>query len=147
MESRTLTLRELNRTTLDRQLLLKRTSDSVPQTMERLVGLQAQALLAPFVGLWTRISKFSQNDLADLIQNRTILKATMMRGTLHLVTAADYQHFRTALQPMLELGATAILKGRGPAMDKSINPDDHFRDLVFRYLAAFGPASVTDIQT
>jgi hypothetical protein len=84
MSDRVLHLRELNRATLARQMLLEREALAVPAAIERLVGLQAQLALPPYVGLWTRLPDLKREDLARLIQNREVVKATLMRGTLHL---------------------------------------------------------------
>src|SRR5215467_7266690 len=110
MPDRVLTVRELNRATLERQLLLGRASLPVPAVIERLVGLQAQAAMPPFVGLWTRLSDFQREHLAALIEDRTVIKTTFIRATLHLLTAADYIQFRTAIQPALAHAQEAIVK-------------------------------------
>ena len=117
MAERVLSLRELNRTTLARQMLLERHSLSVPEAIERLVGLQAQLAQAPFVGLWTRLRDFKREDLARLIEDRTVIKATLMRATLHLFTAADYLRLRGAIQPALDTAFEAVIKDRGKGLD------------------------------
>ena len=94
---RVLTQRELNRATLARQLLLKRERVPVVKAVERLGGLQAQEPAAPFVGLWGRLEGFEAEELRAAIARRAVVKATLMRGTLHLVSAADWAH----LQPLL----------------------------------------------
>jgi len=220
MADRILNLRELNRATLARQMLLERETLSVPAAVERLVGLQAQLASAPYVGLWTRLRDFRREDLAREIENRKVVKATSMRATLHLCTADDYVRFRTALKPLLIGASSEIAKRRGGDFDldkvlkasrkfigekprtfaeisdmltklmpdhdvgamrysvrthiplvqvpinsgwsysnkpeftlaeswigRPISPEDKLRELMFRYLAAFGPASVTDAQT
>ena len=220
MADRILKLRELNRATLARQMLLERESLSVNAAVERLVGLQAQLASAPYAGLWTRLRDFRREDLAREIENRKVVKATLMRATLHLCTAEDYARFRTALKPLLIGAAGEIAKRRDAAFDldkvlkaarkfigekprtfaeisdmltelmpdhdvgamrysvrthiplvqvpintgwsytnkpeftlaeswigRSVSPEDNLRELMFRYLAAFGPASVTDAQT
>lgn len=112
-----LTLRALNRATLGRQFLLERARIPVTTALERLVGLQAQAPLSPYVGLWTRLQDFQRDDLAQEIENRRVLKATMMRATLHLVTAADYLGLRGTLRPALLKSWDGILKGRKADFD------------------------------
>lgn len=220
MSDRILTLRELNRATLTRQLLLERETMPLPAVIERLAGLQAQLARAPYVGLWTRVRDLQRETLDHLIDNRMVIKATWVRATLHLCSADDYVRFRTTLQPMLTRAASTIGKGRSAKFDqnklleaareyigekprtfaeisemvsilmpdqdvgalryairmhlplvqvpvtggwsysnqpeftladswigRSISSEDRLPELVFRYLAAFGPASVTDMQT
>jgi hypothetical protein len=220
MTDRILGLRELNRATLARQMLLEREAVPVGAAVERLVGLQAQLALPPYVGLWTRLRDFDRSHLASAIERREIVKATFLRATLHLVTAEDYARFRTTLRPVLEGASGAIAKQRGadfdveellgaarryigerprtfaeisamladllpgqdvgvmrytvrtqiplvqvpiadgwgfsnkpefalaePWIGRSCSAEDRLRELAFRYLAAFGPASATDMQT
>jgi hypothetical protein len=221
MADRILTQRDINRATLARQMLLERASIPVPAAIERLVGLQAQLPVSPYVALWTRLPDFKRSDLADLIEAHRVVKATMMRATLHILTAEDYLKLRATLQPALIAASANIAKRRGgynfdrdellkaardfiaekprtfaeisdmvaelmPEIDvgslrytvrthlplvqvpittgwsypgnpqftladswigKSISPEEDLRTLVFRYLAAFGPATVADIQT
>lgn len=87
---RTLTLRELNRATLARQLLLRRHRLSVTKAIERTAGLQAQWPPSPYIGLWTRLDGFAPDDLLRAVRRRRVVKATLMRRTLHLVSARDY---------------------------------------------------------
>jgi hypothetical protein len=96
-----LTLRELNRATLDRQLLLDRSGWPAAVAVRHLGGLQAQAPLAPYVGLWTRLAGFRPPVLEDLLTERAVLRAHVMRNTVHLVTAADYLAFRPLFQPVM----------------------------------------------
>ncbi len=117
MADRTVTLRELNRATLARQLLLERDTMSVPKAIERLAGMQAQMPVPPFVGLWTRLKKFERDDLAALIEKRKVVRATMMRATLHLVTTDDYLNLRGAMQPVLDAAQESIAKRRDDAVD------------------------------
>jgi hypothetical protein len=97
---RTLTLRDLNRATLARQLLLERRKLSPSAAIERLVGMQAQWPPAPYVGLWTRLEGFRRETLERAVQRGDILKASVMRGTLHLVTTRDYPLFYAAFKEM-----------------------------------------------
>jgi Winged helix DNA-binding domain len=97
---RVLTLRELNRATLARQLLLERKRLGVLPAIERVAGLQAQWPPSPYVGLWSRLSGFRRETLERAILARRVLKPTVMRGTLHLITARDYPMFWAALRDM-----------------------------------------------
>jgi hypothetical protein len=97
----TLSLRALNRATLARQLLLTRQALTPVKAIERLAGLQAQVPRPPFVGLWSRLSSFARGDLVRAIERRDVVRATMMRATIHMVSRADYLAWRMPLQPML----------------------------------------------
>jgi hypothetical protein len=97
-----LSLRALNRATLARQLLLDRATLSAAEAVRHLAGLQAQAPLAPYVGLWTRLAGFRPRALEDLLTERAVLRAHLMRNTVHLVDAADFVRFRPLFQPLLE---------------------------------------------
>jgi hypothetical protein len=92
-----LTLRELNRATLARQLLLDRRRLSAAAVIERLVGMQAQWPPAPYVGIWTRTTSFRAEALERELAAGRVLKATVMRQTLHLVTRRDYALLRAAM--------------------------------------------------
>lgn len=107
-----LTLRELNRATLARQMLLARQKIALPQAIARLVGLQAQVARPAFVGLWSRVHGASRDKISALFHDRTIVRATMMRGTLHVVTKADYLTLRASQQPDFDRAIAAILGGR-----------------------------------
>lgn len=107
-----MTRKALNRALLARQMLLAREKVSAPAVMERLVGLQAQQARPPFVGLWSRIEGFRREELLDLIHGGEVVRATMMRATLHLMTAGDYRAFRPAIQPALSAGMRSILRDR-----------------------------------
>lgn len=97
MAERVLTLRELNRATLSRQLLLERKRLSPTAVIERLVGMQAQWPPAPYVGIWTRTTTFRREALERELARAKVVKATVMRQTLHLVTPRDYALFRAAM--------------------------------------------------
>jgi hypothetical protein len=106
-ERPTLSLRALNRATLDRQLLLRRHEMPARQAVRHLGGLQAQAPLAPFVGLWTRLAGFTTDELSDLLSERTLVRAPIMRATVHLVDAADFVAFRPLFGPLMAAGLRA----------------------------------------
>ena len=93
-----LTLRELNRTLLLRQLLLRRARLSPARAIERVGALQAQWVPSPYVALWSRIEGFEHVALTQALRRGQVVKASLMRGTLHLVSAADYPLYATALR-------------------------------------------------
>jgi hypothetical protein len=102
-----LSLRALNRATLDRQLLLRRHAGPARWAIEHLTALQAQAPLAPYVGLWTRLAGFRHEDLQDLLTERSVVRAHLLRNTIHLLTAEDFLGFRPLFQPLVARGLAA----------------------------------------
>ena len=126
MTERVLTLRELNRATLARQLLLERKRLSPAAVIERLVGMQAQWPPAPYVGIWTRTSGFRRETLERALASGAVVKATAMRQTLHLVTPHDYALIRAAMSEMNFPWETSQAKRLAP---------------VARALAADGPVT------
>ncbi|RJX39701.1 winged helix DNA-binding domain-containing protein [Paenibacillus pinisoli] len=100
--NRTLSLKRLNRALLERQLLLKRSTISPLEAIERLAGIQAQAPMPPYYALWSRLENFQPEALAQLLSNRQAVRIALMRSTIHLVSARDARFFRRTLAPMLE---------------------------------------------
>lgn len=98
----TLSSRALNRATLARQHLLARTTTTAVDEIEHLVGMQAQAPFPPYTGLWTRLTDFQPGELADALLNRHVVRIALMRGTVHLVSAADACFLRPLIQPLLD---------------------------------------------
>ncbi|MQA27899.1 MAG: hypothetical protein GEU94_21135, partial [Micromonosporaceae bacterium] len=98
----TLTARQLNRALLDRQLLLRRAGLSAAEAIAHLVGMQAQSPPAPYYGLWTRLEGFEPEQLSKLIVGRQAVRATLMRATIHLVSAEDCLQLRPLVTPALE---------------------------------------------
>jgi hypothetical protein len=218
---RTLELRALNRALLARQLLLRRRRMSATAAVEHLVGLQAQNPASPYLALWSRLSAFRPEHIAEPLVARAPVRTVVMRGTLHLVSADDCVGLRPAVQDVLarmhassELGKalggldlSAVVAagrrildeaplpnselgprlaeqwpGRDPAslahavrallptvqvpprgvwgasgvatwaaaetwLGRPIGAGQPLEDVVLRYLAAFGPATVKDAQT
>jgi hypothetical protein len=97
----TLSLRAVNRATLARQHLLERTSATAVEMAEHLVGMQAQAPFPPYTGLWTRLTDFQPAELADALVGRQVVRIALMRGTVHLVSAADACFLRPLVQPIM----------------------------------------------
>ncbi len=107
--STTLSNRTLNRTLLARQLLLERTSMPIVDAVEHLGGLQAQAPIPPYLALWTRLKPYKVDALSKLIIDRSLVRMTLWRGTLHLISASDVYLMRTALQPELNKWARIVM--------------------------------------
>lgn len=97
----TITARALNRATLSRQLLLAREPLTAADGVRRVVALQAQQPASPYIALWNRLSGFTPEALDAAFAERSVVKATLMRITLHAVHAEDYPAFRAAMQPVL----------------------------------------------
>ncbi|HKW77537.1 MAG TPA: winged helix DNA-binding domain-containing protein [Candidatus Limnocylindria bacterium] len=95
-----LTLRELNRATLARQMLLRRQKVAVVPAIERLAALQAQWAPSPYVALWSRIAGFEREALWKAIEDARVVRARLMRGTLHLVSARDFYAYAVATQDL-----------------------------------------------
>ncbi|MCI0584647.1 MAG: winged helix DNA-binding domain-containing protein [Chloroflexi bacterium] len=93
MPERTLSTRDLNRALLSRQLLLERSSLSIEAAIERVGGLQTQYSPSGYVGLWTRVTGFRRPDLTTALEDRTVIQASLMRTTIHMVSRAEYWRF------------------------------------------------------
>jgi hypothetical protein len=90
---RVLTLRELNRALLARQLLLERRKLGVQQAVERICAIQAQWPQSPFIALWTRLTGFRKEQLVRALEQRTVVKSQLFRITLHMSSARDYPYY------------------------------------------------------
>jgi hypothetical protein len=106
----TLGTRALNRALLERQLLLRRRRVGALDALERLVGLQAQVPRDPYVALWSRLSGFRPQALAEPIADRRAVRMPLLRATLHLVTARDAVTLRPILEPVFH----RTLHGQSP---------------------------------
>ena len=125
-----LSLRALNRALLSRQLLLRpepmpedgahngtARAGRVIETVEHLVGLQAQAPFPPYYGLWSRLAGFRPDDLAGLLLSRQVVRIALMRGTIHLVSARDCLLLRPLVQPALDRGLGTLLSRQLAGVD------------------------------
>jgi winged helix DNA-binding protein len=95
---RTLTERELNRALLARQLLLDRVELQLARAVERVGGLQTQYAPSAYVSLWSRLSGFEREDLTKALERRTVVQGTLMRATIHIVSARDYPLLAEAIR-------------------------------------------------
>jgi hypothetical protein len=98
---RILSRRALNRATLSRQLLLERSAELRPRgAIHALAGLQAQAPLAPHVGLWTRLRLYVPAMLDELYDARRVVRSNLLRATVHLVTVDDAVNWQGLVGPV-----------------------------------------------
>ncbi|MGZ8605074.1 MAG: winged helix DNA-binding domain-containing protein [Actinomycetota bacterium] len=124
---RVLTKRALNRALLERQMLLRRRRASALEAVERLVALQSQVPRDPYVALWSRVEGFRAETLSGALEERRAVRMTLLRGTLHLVTARDAVGFRVLVQPAIEgviYGSSPLRKAVG-----SVDMDELFAAL------------------
>jgi hypothetical protein len=95
--------RALNRALLERQWLLRRRAASEDAALHHLVGMQSQAPLAPYVGLWSRLEGYRPDGLSERMTDRRVVRAMgMLRGTIHLLGRDDALALRPVLQRMLD---------------------------------------------
>lgn len=85
-----LSMRALNRALLARQLLLERASMSITEAVEQVGGLQTQYAPSGYVGLWTRLAGFQRDDLTKALEDRSVIQATLMRVTIHIVSRREF---------------------------------------------------------
>jgi hypothetical protein len=95
-----LSQRGLNRATLARQYLLERAPAPAVDAIEHLGGMQSQAPLAPYLGLWTRLKGFAPGELSALTEQRQAVRLHLMRNTVHLVSARDCLDWCALFQPL-----------------------------------------------
>ena len=200
--------------------MLRRADLPVPDMVEHLVGLQAQEIMPPYYGLWSRLEGFDPNELGRLLEEREVVRLWLMRGTIHLVSVRDALAFKPLTQVVAErqhrgghygrrmgdadleelvrvgrgllaeeplgareLGRRLVEQGIGEDAEavgnaaraylplvqvtprgvwgqrgqaklatieswtgREVEPEPSLDDFVLRYLRAFGPASVADIQ-
>src|SRR5262244_22744 len=173
MSDRVLRTRDLNRALLARQLLLERSAIPPSQALERLAGLQTQYAPSAYIGLWSRLRDFRRDALTEALVQRSAVQATLMRSTIHTVSAEDFPLFASGLRdgrrewwlrvqrhqveaPDMEVVAGLLQEhlARGPCRDndlKDLLSARHATEasglerLVRRYLGGFGPAPLNDM--
>lgn len=103
--------RALNRATLERQLLLRRSPLSAKAAVEHLLGLQAQNVRPPYYALAARLDGFTPEELSGLMADREVVRIVTMRSTIHTHTAADALILRPLVQPARDRELTNFRKG------------------------------------
>ncbi|MFE7801107.1 winged helix DNA-binding domain-containing protein [Nocardia sp. NPDC057440] len=102
-----LSLRELNRTLLTRQLLVERVSMAPLELVQHLVAVQGQEPNWPYVGLWARLAQFRHDELEQLLRERKLVRSGMIRRTVHLAAAEDFRWLRPTVQPVVSAALQA----------------------------------------
>ncbi|WP_055494610.1 winged helix DNA-binding domain-containing protein [Streptomyces sp. TP-A0356] len=103
--------RALNRATLDRQLLLRRSTLSAKAAVRHLLGLQAQNVRPPYYALAARLEGFAPTDLSRLMADREVVRIVTMRSTIHTHTAEDCLTLRPLVQPARDRELGLFRKG------------------------------------
>jgi hypothetical protein len=117
-----LTRRRLNRALLARQLLIERSRLSLTDALETVGGLQTQYAPAGYVGSWSRLEGFRRAGLTEALEDRSVIQATVMRATIHMVSASDYWPFALATRPSREQWylRAAATQLEGVDMDRAV---------------------------
>lgn len=102
MHPATLSDRALGRALVSRQLLAEREGMTALEAVEHLVGMQSQAPRPPYFGLWSRLVDFRAEELSTLLNDRHVVRVSVMRGTVHLVSAADCLQLRPLTRVLYE---------------------------------------------
>ncbi|WP_043910474.1 winged helix DNA-binding domain-containing protein [Kitasatospora griseola] len=149
--------RALGRATLHRQHLLEPAGLTALEMIEHLVGMQAQAPWPPYVGLWTRLRTFDHKDLARLLEDRSVVRLLMFRGTVHLVSSADCLALRPLVQRVIDrMYVTAKLtaavgdpdavadRGRRLLAEKALTPKE-IGDALAEHLPGVLPRQLGDV--
>ncbi|MEU0004355.1 winged helix DNA-binding domain-containing protein [Streptomyces sp. NPDC006314] len=105
--------RALNRATLNRQLLLRRSTRSALDAVRHLLGLQAQNVSPPYYALAARLDGFSPRQLSSLMAGREVARIVTLRSTLHTHTADDCLSLRPLVQPARDRELTNFRAGLG----------------------------------
>ena len=137
-----LTLGELNRATLARQLLLRRERLDVVDAVRRIVAIQAQEPASVYIALWNRLEPFDPAGLDAAFAGRALVKATLMRITLHAVDAREYPVFHDAMLPTLR--ASRLSDRRFTSTGLSVEDVDGLAPQVVAFASA--PRTNADVE-
>jgi hypothetical protein len=140
MTERVLTTGHLNRALLARQRFLERDSLSIPRLLESIGGIQDQYAPAGYIGLWTRLRSFPRSALTEALGAREVVQATLMRSTIHLVSAADYPLLAAGTGPARRTWLERVQAGRltGKQIERAAE--------VVRAVLADGPRRQKELQ-
>jgi hypothetical protein len=94
-------------------MLLERQKVDVVTAIERLAALQAQWAPSPYIALWSRLLDFEKVALWSAIEKARVIRARLMRGTLHLVSARDFYAYAVATQDLQRGAWNRLQVGRG----------------------------------
>jgi hypothetical protein len=125
---------------LARQHLLERADIGIPDLLDEVAGLQTQYAPSGYVGLWTRVDAFRRDDLTRALDARTVVQATLMRGTIHLVSARRYWAFAVGVRRARREWALRVQPERGSGPDIERHAD------ALRRALADGPRSVAELE-
>jgi hypothetical protein len=139
VSARVLTPRALNRALLARQLLLERRPLSPSRAAEQVGGLQTQYAPSGYVGLWTRTSGFERNALTRALERRTVVQASLMRDTIHMVSAREFSLFAAGVRRARREWWLKLQKGKVSDAQMRLDADR------LRAALADGPKSVTEL--
>ena len=117
-----LSQRGLGRATLARQYLLERAPARAIDAIGHLGGMQSQAPLAPYVGLWTRLQDFAPEELTALTDQRQVARLNLMRNTVHLVSARDCLDWRALFYPLHAAEFSAHFRHGTKGVDRDALP-------------------------
>src|SRR2546430_3292149 len=85
----------LNRALLARQGLLERMRLPVAEAVEAIGAVQAQYWPAVAVALWSRVEGLGAADVHAALEARDLLLGSLLRGTLHVVSAREHPWYAT----------------------------------------------------
>jgi hypothetical protein len=142
MDRMRLTARQLNRATLERQMLLHRESMDVVDAVRRIVAVQAQEAASPYLAMWNRLADFDPADLHAAFTEHTVVKASLMRITLHAVHADDWPAFHNAMRTSLR--ASRLHDSRFTSAGLSIADADAFLPQLARFAAR--PRTAAEVE-
>lgn len=140
MAERVLSTRALNRAVLARQLLLERSSLPIAQAVERVAGLQTQYAPSAYIALWSRLRDFQRESLTRALEQRLVVQGTLMRSTIHIVSARDFAFFAPGVTPGLREWWSRVVRHQAEGIDM-----DRVARLLRKRLSQ-GPTRATELR-